>query len=733
MAPPETFMATYQSRVVDRQPTTAEAVNLPDALASTTASDAPKIDSQEVVEHNTAAGGEGNATGRSSVHFTTFNGSEISATDPIVVFSPEIDSAPVGVRIPTPPPSGVTTSVPSRQGSYLDDLVGLEWREEAPTTSPEAAMKPPGVASEDGEILDESRPDNKTETTDRVTVSSNAWSQLALLLPTLSRALDPSVVAQLEALVARGLMQLRTAGPGSQTTSSASTSSDRASIEPASTSTATLGLSDSRSAQPAASSNRVSAGQSTGHVEGLRTAWTRNVEAGDYEAVKDNPIIFGEQIFRSASTRKSSTTKATEPIASGTAISNPSLPSANLGIESSRVTSSTRAQGAKLPIASEDRSSRDKLSLHSPATHEEDAEGATESKFLGSPPLEGNLTRSAYALGGYAHPPTFTNRSHIKDTSGSGDIIGEHLLPNLQRHNFEEDRSHGVRASYTATHARFNSPAAHTRFGSPATHDLVPATDIASTASLPLEPPTLELARLSLETNRLDVAADRHMIEEGSVARPNIIVRSNPQIPMSAATSQYGSPTQTSPSPGPVSKGPREGAVMHTSSRPIKGSNVTSRWEQVGAQPTASTSLPHGGSAVASTSSTGFSYVGRGRDGHLRQPAPQLPAFLADNPAPSSDLGAAAARQYGLDSPRSPLALQPTRQLRQRGDFASGDSMDLQASVSAAPYTGAPSLNRPTIYNSEFLKQSDDAESYESSRGLKPKKDPWDTLRKYGS
>ena len=43
------------------------------------------------------------------------------------MFSPEIDNAPMGVRVHTPPPPGSTSVVSSSHGSYANDLAGLEF------------------------------------------------------------------------------------------------------------------------------------------------------------------------------------------------------------------------------------------------------------------------------------------------------------------------------------------------------------------------------------------------------------------------------------------------------------------------------------------------------------------------------------------------------------------------------------------------------------------------------
>ena len=764
LAPPETFIATYQSRLGGRQAATATDLSLSDA---NTSSGVPSNAPQEVVEPKAASTGERSVTRESSVH------SNMSVADSSVVFSPEIDSAPVGIRVPTPPPPGTTASEVSGEGSYLIDLVGLEWQEGVPTASRESAAESPNTASEDVEILSRSHPD-------QVIPSSDALRQLALLLPSIRRELDPSIVAQLEALAARGLTQSQTSDSGRQTTSSVPMSGDKVSGKPEATSMDTVGLTDSRFAQPTASSNRVSAGQFTGHIEGLRTAWTRNVEAGDYEAVKDIDIIIGEHVYRSAATSKGSTNKA-NPIAARTTVLNPFSPMPESALqrvpevqsvgrpsplstpflgtlesagdrvsqvqslvdshtraratpqahpdtatERSNVLSSTIAESAAMPIAPEDRSSRDELSSHMPARPEAETEASVETGFLGSPPLEGNLTRSVYASSGHTHARQQSFKPRAR-TSGSDDIIGEHLLPNSQRHSFGEGPGHDGRAPTAPAHTWFTNAAAHTRFGSPATLRIIPATVVAATPST-AEPLTLELSRLSFETDNVEVAVGHRGVEEGTVAGPYIVRRSEPTIPTVVATSQYGASTRTMPNLLPVSIRFREGATASTSNHP------TSIWDQVGHPLLASASSRHlGSSAVAATFPARHSNASRGRGGYNHQQAPQLPAFLANNPAPSSDPGAAAARQYGLDRPRSPTSSQSARQVRERDDAVSDDSVDLQASIFAAPYTGPPTANRPTINSSGFLKTSDDVEPSDSSRGLRSKKDPWDMARKYGS
>lgn len=709
---PETFMATYQSRLVERQAATAADPGLSDLDAANTSSVAPGNAPQETVEPKPASNGEHSATRESSTHSNTL------LADSSVVFSPEIDSAPVGVRVPTPPPPGATTSESPIEASYLEDLMDLEWQEGDPVGSSEAVAESWNVANEDVKTLNESLPDH-------VIPSSDALSALARLLPFIRSELDPSVMTQLEAFAARGPTQSQTEGSGRDNTSSVPLSRDRASSKPEPASRNTVGVSDSRFAQPNPSFDSVSPAQLTGHTEGFGMVWTRNVEAGDYEAPEDSPVIFGEHVYRGGPTLTDPTAKVDPPASRTTglnpvvpvsepalqrmpqvqlegrpAVSNPFLgaperaghrrPQAhsladtyssirdipqvrtNTATERSNVSFSTSAVSAALPITPEDPSSTNGLLSRMPATLDSETEGIMQTDSLGSPPLGGNLTRSIYASGGHGHAnqQNFRSRAHISD---GDDIIGEHLLPNSQRHNFGEAPGHDSSVAVTAAHTRFTNPAAHTRFGSPATSGILPAT-AAATLSTP-EALALRLDCLSLETNNSEVAVGRRVAETGTATRPHIVGGSEP----SSVPSRYISP------------------------------------------------------ALPATSSAYNGNAGRGRGSYLRRLAPQLPAFLANKPAPSSDPGAAAARQYGLDRPRSPIPSRAVLRTRERDGPVSGDRVDLQASIFAAPYTGPPSLDRPTINSSGFLKPSNDVEPSDSSRGMRSKKDPWDMARKHGS
>lgn len=655
--------------------------------------------------------------------------------------------------------------------------MGLEWQEGVPAASYKNADESPNVASEDVEILN--RPHS-----DQAGPSSSVLIQLALLLPSIRHELDPSVVAQLEALAARGLERSQNAVPDRQTPHLIPPSRDRASSKPDTASMTSVSLSDSRFSLTTASSDRVSAGPLTGHVDGLRTPWTRNVEAGDYEAAEDSHVIFGEHVYRSAATAKCSIARV-NPTASRATFSNPFSPvpepalqrmpqiqsvdrpsplsnpflgtleqaghrnpqARPLGIslgnsyteagdppqahpgsatEISDVLSSTSTERAVSPIAPEDLSSRDRLSSHMPAMLGPETKEVAEPVLLGSPPLEGNLSHSVHASGGdaSAHQQGFTVRAH---TSLSDHIIGEHLLPNSQRHTVGEGPSHNVGAPNIAAHTRFTSLEVHTRFGSPGTFGTIQSTATTTlTVDNPPGPPTLHLGRLSLGMDNSEKAAGHRGAEEGTVSGPHIVGSSKPSVTTNAAASPSVPPIQTMPSVAPVRNESSQGGTADTADQAIRASNLASNWDSVGDLPAASAPSRITSSETA-TSRARDGNAGRGLGGYLRQQALQLPAFLAYNPASSFDPGAAAARQYGLDRPRSPIS---SGSRRERDDPVSGDRVDLQASIFAAPYTGPPPSNRPTINSSGLLKPSDDVNPL---RALRSKKDPWDVYRKHGS
>lgn len=705
-------MATYQSRFVGRQATTAADPGLSDLHASNTPIGAPGDTPQEALEPKAAHSGE-HSVARESLHSTT------SLADSGVVFSPEIDSAPVGVRVPTPPPPGATTLGSPNEGSYLVDLMGLEWQKGNLAAPGENAAEALNRTIEDVKVLDRSHPG-------QVIPSSDAFSRLASLLPAICGELDPNVVTQLEALAARGTNQSQPGSSGRRTTSSVPLSRNRASSRSEIGSMNTFGLSDSRFAQPTALSHTVSPGQSTSRIEGLRTAWTRNVEAGDYEDAEDRPVIFGEHVYRSGTTSKEPTAKADAP-ASYTTTLNAFVPMAEqaiqrmpqeqsvgrLGVSNplsvvpepaghrvpqveslavaytstrdllqvhpypatkrSRMSSSASAVSAALHAAPGVASSSGGLSSPMPATLEPGTEAITQIDLLGSPPLEGNLTHSVYAPSGHDHARQQSSRARAH-TSDNDDIIGEHLLPNLQRLKLGEAPGIDARFSTTAARTPFTDPKTQTGFGSPAALSTIPLT-AAVAAPAASDALALSLNRLSLETDSSEVAVGPRVAEEGNATGRHVVGRSEPP------------PTPSS----------------------------------------------YTGPAVPATFSARYGNASRGRGTHTRQHALQLPAFLANNPAPSSDPGAAAAQQYGLNRPRSPISSRPTLQEGGRSDPVLADRVSLQASIFAAPYTGPPSLNRPTINSSGFLKPSADVEPSESSRGMRSKKDPWDMARKHGS
>lgn len=702
-------MATYQSRFVGRPAADPGVSNL---HASNAPTGVPGSASREALEPSAASSGEHSVT-RESPHST------MSPAGSGVVFSREIDSAPVGVRVPTPPPPGATTLGSSNEGSYLVDLMGLEWQRGNHAAPGRNAAEALNGTVEEVKDLDRSHPG-------QVISSSDAFSRLASLLPSIRGELDPSVVAQLEALAARGLNQPQPGGSGRQTTSPVPSSRNMASSRSGTGSMNTLGLSDSRFAQPTALSHSGSPDQSTGQTEGLRTAWTRNVEAGDYEDAEDRPVIFGEHVYRSGTTSKEPIAKANAP-ASHTTPLNPFVPIAeqagqrmpqehsvgrfgvsdplSVGLEPagyrvpqvqslaaaytstrgllqvhpdpatdrSKVSSSTSAVSAASPIAPEDTSSRDGLSSLMPATLEPGTEAITRTDLLGSPPLEGDLTRSVYASSGHDHARQQNSKARTH-TSDNENIIGEHLLPNLQRLRLGEAPGLGARLSTTAAHTRYNDPRTQARFGSPAALSIIPSAAIVA-APAASDAHAFRLDRLGLERDSSEVAVGLRVAEEGNTTGVHVVERSGPP----PTPSSYTSP------------------------------------------------------AVPTTFSARYGNAGRGRGNHTRHHAPQLPAFLANNPAPSSDPGAAAARQYGLNRPRSPISPRPTLQEGERGESVLADRVNLQASIFAAPYTGPPSLNRPNINSSGFLKPSADVEPSESSSGMRSKKDPWDMARKQGS
>lgn len=558
-------MATYQSRIVGRPAADPGASNL---HASNAPTDVPGSAPREALEPSAASSGEHSVT-RESPHST------MSPAGSGVVFSPEIDSAPVGVRVPTPPPPGATTLGSSNEGSYLVDLMGLDWQRGNHAAPGRNAAEALNGTIEDVKVLDTSHPG-------QVMSSSDAFSRLASLLPSIRGELDPSVVAQLEALAARGLNQPQPGGSGRQTTS------------------------------PVPSS--------------------RNMASRDLLQVHPNPAM-----------------------------------------DMSKVSSSTSAVSAASPIAREDTSSRGGLSSLMPATLEPGMEAITQTDLLGSPPLEGDLTRSVYASSGHDHARQQNSKARTR-TSDNENIIGEHLLPNLQRLKLEEAPGLGARLSTTAAHTRYTDPRTQARFGSPAALSIIPSAAIVA-APAASDAHAFRLDRLGLETDSSEVAVGLRVAEEGNTTGVHVVGRSGPP----PTPSSYTSP------------------------------------------------------AVPTTFSARYGNAGRGRGNHTRHHAPQLPAFLANNPAPSSDPGAAAARQYGLNRPRSPISSRPTLQEGERGESVLADRVNLQASIFAAPYTGPPLLNRPTINSSGFLKPSADVEPSESSSGMRSKKDPWDMARKQGS
>lgn len=690
-------MATYQSRLVGRQATTAADPVLSDLHASNTPTGAPGSAPQVALEP--ASSGE-YSVARESPHSNT------ALADSGVVFSPEIDSAPVGVRVPTPPPPGATILGSSTEGSYLVDLIGLEWQKENPAAPGENAAEALTRTTEDVEVLDRSPPGQAIP-------ASDAFSRLASLLPAIRGELDPNVVVQLEALAARGLNSSQPGGTERRTTFPVPSSRNRASSRSGIVSMNIFGLSDSRFAQPTALSHTVSLSQSTGRTEGLRTAWTRNVEAGDYEDPEDRPVIFGEHVYRSGTTSKEPTAKAAAP-ASYTTTLHPFVPMAEqtmqrmpqeqsvgrLGVsnplpvalepaghrarvllqvhpnpatEKSKVSASTSAVSAAKPIAPEDPSSKGGLSYLLPAMLQPGTEANSQNDLLGSPPLKGNLTHSVYASSGhdYARQQSSRARTH---TSDNDDIIGEHLLPSLQRLKLGEAPGIDTRFPTTVAHTPVTKPKTQTRFGSPAALSIIPST-AAVAASAASDALALRINRLSLETDSSEGAVGLRVVEEGNATGLSVVGRLEPP----PTPSSYTTP------------------------------------------------------AVPATFSARYGNAGRGRGTHLHHHAPQLPPFLANNPAVSSDPGAAAARQYGLNRPRSPISSRPTLQEEERDDPGLAAGVNLQASIFASPYTGPPSLNRPTINSSGFLKPSADVEPSESSRGMRAKKDPWDMARKHGS
>ncbi|SLM40909.1 hypothetical protein LPUS_11764 [Lasallia pustulata] len=750
LATPETFMAQVQSRHIGREATTAGDLTLPDANASNISSGAPGTTWQEVLEPNAASSSEGSVSQESIRHPTT------PLADFEDVFGPEVDSAPQAIFVPTPPPPSATASETAGEDSNLIDLEGLEWLEGPPAGSRDNAAVFPAVASEDAGILARSVPD-------QISASSAVWSQLALLLPSIRSELDPSIVAQLEALAARGLTQSQTGGSARQTTSAVPLPRDMASSKPESASMDTAGLLD-------------------------RTTWSRNVEAGDYEPAEDSPIIIGEHVYRGPATSKGSTATlaptavrttdsnpfspvikpALQLVPQSQSVERPSIPPNHstgapepagqrisqekpLSYSSTRardvpqehpytalgrsnVLSSTSSERAPLPMAQDGPSSIDGLSSHVPAPLGPENDASTELGLVGWPPLEGNLAHSIYAPAGHAQQSSRIRRY----ASSSDDIIGEHLLPNLQRYSFGEGPSRGVEIPITAAHTRFNGSAAHTRFGSPAALGVIPptATNITSSANMTLESPTLQLRRLNLGPDNSEVAASRREVEEEIPAEPLTVGNSEPSIALSVAALQYGPSTQALPSVTSLSTEPRQVATVHTVHPTMRASNLTSSWDHVrdrlAASASASASSVHVGSAAATTSSTPYGNENGRRGGRVHQQAPQLPAFLANNPPPSADPGAAAARQYGLGRPLSQRSSPSTHAKTERNDPEPGDSRDLQASVFAGPYTGPPSTDRPTLNSSGFLGPSNGARTSNPSSRVPSNKDAWDMTKNNG-
>ncbi|MCJ1404951.1 hypothetical protein MMC11_008177 [Xylographa trunciseda] len=66
------------------------------------------------------------ASGTTEVPVRTTDSDQKKTVEPEIIFSPEIDAAPYGVRVLTPPPAAVPSQGSISLGSYSDDLIGLE-------------------------------------------------------------------------------------------------------------------------------------------------------------------------------------------------------------------------------------------------------------------------------------------------------------------------------------------------------------------------------------------------------------------------------------------------------------------------------------------------------------------------------------------------------------------------------------------------------------------------------
>ena len=630
-------MAEVHSRHMGGEAATVGVLSLPDANASNISSGAPGTTWQEVVEPNAASSNEGSVSQEGIGHPTT----SLAVSEHIV--GQEIDSASLAIRAPTPARPNATASEIASDNSHLIDLSGLEWHGEAPAGSRGNAAEFPAVASEDAEILARSVPD-------QIPASSDAWSQLAMLLPIIRSELDPSIVAQLEALAARRRTQSQTGGSARQTTSAVPLSRDRGSSKPESASMDTAGLSD-------------------------RTTWMPQSQS------PGKPLSY-------SSTRARDVPQEHPDTALGR----------------SNVLSSTSSERAALPIAQDSPSSIDGLSSHVPATLGPENDASTELSLIGSPPLEGDLTHSVYAPAGHAQQ-SFRIRRYA---SSRDHIIGEHLLPNSQRYSF----------------------------GSPAALAVIlpTATNVTPAANKSPESPTLQLRRVNLGPDNSEVAASRREAEEEIPAEAHTVGNSEPSIAVSMAALQYGPSTQALPSVASLSTEPRQAATVRTVHPTMRASNLTSSWDRVGDRPAASASASSGGvgSAAATTSSAPYGNASGRRGGHVRQPARQLPAFIANNPPPSADPGAAAARQYGLGRPLLPMSSPSAHPKSERDDPEPGNSGDLQAPIFTGPYTGPRSTDRRTLNSSGFLGPSNDVGSSNPSSGLGSKNDAWDMTRSDG-